>query len=75
MSKFPDRESTVDRFKQNECVDCETRAKLDGRTKIDYWTGYAYEEGHIGEEPYLWLRHDDDWRCFDCATDFYPIDR
>lgn len=73
MSKFPDRDDPVKRFQQTECVDCGKRKKLDGRTKFDYWTTWAYEEGHVGESEYLWIRHDKDWRCVECAKEFYPI--
>lgn len=76
MSHFPDdaKNDPVDRFQQNECVDCGRRAELVDREKIDYWLSYAFEKGHSGEESYTWFRHDDDWRCFECATEFYPPD-
>lgn len=75
MSHFPDdvKDDPVERMKTTECVDCGAEAKLEGREKLDYWIEWAYEEGHVGDDDYVWLRHEQDWRCTDCAKDFYPV--
>lgn len=68
MSAF-DRDDPVKRFKQTECDGCGRRKKLEGRTDLDYWLSYAYEEGHVDDADYAWLRHDDDWFCRSCSAD------
>ena len=71
MSHFPDRESPSERFQRNECATCEKERKLENKTRIDYWTSYAFEEGHDGESEYVWIRHDDRWYCREHAEEFY----
>lgn len=66
-----DKEDKVAKFKQNECVGCGRRAELVNRNKFDYWTGWAFEKGHDDDMEYLWMRHKHDWRCTECAMEWY----
>lgn len=71
MSGFPEREDRVAKFLQNECADCDKTAELVDRHQFDYWLSYGFEKGHSGDMSYIWVRHNDDWRCRECAEEFF----